>query len=248
MLWKSVLLFTLCLLFLLADTGFSATGSKERDAELAEAAYSAGMEMVEKGAFDPAVDLFYKALSLKKDKRYYIALGHAQRDVDQRKLAFYSYLRAMKMIDESDEDYEGLLVLLVSLGVDLCKVEEIEEYLPRLKDRDPSLARSATERLYIERARAALAKEQFARAYRNFSKARRYASDDRVALRGCVRALDGAAKRFSEAKRYEKSLQLLLRLYRLRPSEDLKVRIQGAFLRAGKPKSYKAKVEELLSP
>ena len=241
----------LCVLVFLSSTIlFASTGDPKKDAELAEAAFKAGNQMVEQGSFDPAVDLYNKALSLKKDKRYYIALGDALRDVERKLLAFFAYKNALAMIGdkdpEKDKDHEGLVVLIVSLGLDLHKYDVVREYLPALEKYSPSIASSARTRLLLQMGHKALTNEQYTQAYRYFAKARKVSQDKRAALDGCRHALNGAAEKFSKEGRFAKSLSVLLRLYRLSPDEDVAIRVQGAFIRAGRPKKFEAKVKEIL--
>ena len=236
--------------FLSTSTLTAGTGDPKKDAELAEAAFKAGNKMVEQGSFDPAVDLFNKAISLKKDKRYYIALGHALRDVERKLLAFFAYRNALAMLGdkepEKDKDHEGLVVLIVSLGLDLHKYEVVNKYLPALEKYSPAIAKSARSRLLLQMGHKALTNEQFTQAYRHFAKARKVSQDKRAAIDGCRHALNGAAEKFSKQGRYAKSLSVLLRLYRLSPDEDVAIRVQGAFIRAGRPEKFAAKVKKIL--
>ncbi len=239
--WGFVLLFVF-----FASNVNASTGDPVKDAELAEAAFKAGQQMIEQGAFDPAVDLFNKAVSLKKEKRYYIALGHALRDVERKLLAFFAYRNALKMTDEEDKDHEGLIVLIVSLGLDLKKYDDVRDNLEALEKYDPNLAKSARSRMLLQMGQQALQGQQFAQAYRYFSKARKVSQDERAAIRGCVHSLNGAAEKFEKQGRHGKCLGVLLRLYRLSPDEDVAIRVQGAFIRAGRPQKFAKKVKALL--
>jgi len=233
-----------------------------RDRQLAEESFKAGLQMRDNGALGPAIDLFYKALSLHKDKRYYVALGGALRDSERKTLAFIAYRNALDAIEAAaaaasptaaspgsaaqahdDPDYQGLVVELVSMGLDLGKFDDVETRLPALEAFDPSLARSARNRLWIEQGKRALAAQRFPQAYRFFALARKDTDDDRPGRRGCIQALNGLADRLETEGRFVKALDVLLRLNRLDPSEGVAARIQGAFIRAGKPADLAVRVK-----
>jgi len=230
----------------------------------ADSYFKGAQDMYENGAFMPCVDLCYQAISIKKDRRYYILLGHALKDVENRKLSYRAFKDALNLIITEagssnsghktnveevllkDDDYTGLLPLLVSQSIDLRKFDETKELIGRYKAYDADSARMSSERLYLEMGRLKLESGMYASAYRHYAKAANYSTTKIRSKRGCANALSGLAISLEESgENPAKLLSVLLRLYRFRDNDDTVIRIQAAFIRAGKPAEKKEIVEKI---
>lgn len=201
----------------------------------AEAAFREGVEAYDQANYDGAVDRLFKAVSLVQDPRYYTILGRAQSEAGSKELAFFSFKNALDRTAEDHEDYEGLLTMVVSTGLDLGRFDEVEPYLEPLGIRNPDLAASARTRLWIERGQRALNEKRYSDAYGYFATAAKTTTDDRSARSGQASALRGMADEMDKAGRPARRLDILLRLQRLEPSARNAADVVAAFKAAGEP-------------
>ena len=245
------------------------------ETQTGESYFKGAKDMYENGAFMPAVDLCYKAISLKKDRRYYLLLGHALKDVENRSLSYRAFNDALNLIIKEaesglrrrnsdlkplteefktavvqellkDDDYTGLLSLLASQSIDLKKFDEAKGHIRRLKKFDTESAAMASERLYLELGRLKLVEKMYGQAYRYYAKAAHFSETKIRSKKGCASALSGLAGSLEESgENPEKLLSVLLRLYRFEDNADPAIRIQAAFIRAGKPADKKKIVKEI---
>jgi hypothetical protein len=131
----------------------------------------------------------------------------------------------------------------------LQKFSDAKKFIVRYKVVDPVSARMASERIYLEMGRLKLEKGKYTEAYRHYAKAAQF-SDTKIRSRqGCANSLSGLASSLEESgETPEKLLSVLLRLYRFEDSQDTAIRIEAAFIRAGKPADQAELVKKILHP
>jgi len=212
----------------------------------AEDAFAQGQHYADIGAFDQAVDNFYKALSIKEDCRFHLALGNAHNELGNKELAFYSFRNAWGLLAVASEDRVGVATQLVSLSLDLHRWGDCEKYLPTLGELDPQVAETARFRLALERGYELLDAKSFGAAYRSLSQARKIDADDGRVRDGMQRTLEAMAIELEQRQEWVRLIDVLLQLGRIAPSEQVSNRLRVVFEKAGRPRNKALRVEKFL--
>ena len=211
----------------------------------ADRLYKAAQSLAEQGVHHEAIDKYYQAIALRKDYRYYVALGQSQKTIKQEPLAFFSFRNALEALDKTSDERAGLLVLFVTTALNIGRLDDVRQYLPELKEKEPDLAKTAGFRLFCSEGELALKEGKYKRAYRLFKRARPLNLNDGRAISGCCLALKKLARAYNDRGMHLKRLHVLMLYYRLRPSKKVMKHIKVAFEKAGRPTRYKKAIKKL---
>lgn len=214
--------------------------------EEAEAAYQGALRMKREGVYPAAVDLLYKAVSLRPQARYYLALGYALKDVEQPRLAYRAFRDAYRMGAARGDDAYGLLTLLVGMSQDHGFLEDTPGYLEKLAEVDPKGSKPARRKFLLLRADAAQDAARYSEAARHFAALLRLSPDSIAGQVGVSRALRDLAEQTAAEGRHDASLGALLRLHRYAPSPEVATEIAAAFEKAGSPRRHRHAVRRIL--
>ncbi len=235
----------LLLIILLSLFASSAFASDLAMARNAERVFREAEGLAEQGVHHEAIDAYYRAISMAKDYRYYVGLGHSQKAIKQEKLAFFSFRNALELLPKEHIERPAILVLIVTTALNLGRVKDLKTYLPELEEVEPTLAKLSRYRLYCWQGAKALKEKRFKEAYRWFKRARPYNLNDGQAIGGCCEALLKLNKIYKKEQKHKKRLHVLLLYSRLRPSQTLNERISEVFQQAGRPRRYLQAIREL---
>ncbi len=212
----------------------------------AEEAFVAGQRMYDEGVYPAAVDLFYKAISIQPEKRYYLALGYALKDFEQKALAYRAFQDAFRLISKDDADYEGVLTLLAGMSQDLGHLEDAEEYIEKLQEIRPEAGGMSKFRLLIRQADEATDQEKYARAFLKFSEALKLEPQSEAAKEGAIAALNVQIDGYSKQRKHERAVAALLRLYPLESTKINATRLKESFEKSGNSRRHRRSVEGIL--